>query len=640
MPPTQIVLQLPVTAPPSPATKTIRVFDYWAQPASAADNQQLQQQMQLAYRYRRHLANIENAARAVQCMLDTADPAIAAGIATLQAVNLADAITAGINPADPQAMRKWRETKTDSPAAAAARKVLQAARKTLHQDLAYKAEVKLIGDRRALLVRSARALYAQPGASQPGLAWGTYQFVEEAHDQSCGEIPYWEEVHTHTPPGHGVIAVHIQGRTVPTSTLIGGDDTFLRVGATLYGLGPAVQGFRPVRPANLPRTKSGGGAPRLQSVRLRTGSAGPGGRTPIWTEFHMLMHRPLPPGKVLWARVHQIRIGIRSRWSVQFVVDVEGGLTTLQQPAKGGAAAKHVGIDIGWRKLDTGWRVALAYGNDGFTHELVVPNDVLQRAKKSQDLRSIRDKTRDREKAALQLFRTTATDPWFLTATASLHMWLKIGRYVRLRREWDQQRFAGDQVAYTALAAWLDNDRHLIDWQEFNVRRMKNQIEGRYVAWAHMIAQRYGVVGIEDMNLTDVKAAIAARQGPLSKLAHQRGMVVGVGLLTDSLTKAVSKYQTQLIENDPAYTTRNCSACGFCRPSSADLIITCPACGVSEDQDLTAAKNLLTATSAAVAALSGGPLAGGSGGSGPAIPVKPRMRRTRKKPKAPPLATP
>jgi len=619
--------------------KEIRVYKHWAEPASAVDHHRLQSQLKLAYQYRRMLAMIENAARVAQRALVQADPAIAMLINQL----------AVLHEADPPA----------TIVITAAQEALRLARRDLHKTDAYKLEARAIGDRRQVLVRGARGLF-----SAQGLAWGTYQHVEEAHDQSCSENPYWEDVKVRLTPGFGAIAVHIQNRVLPSGTLVGGRDTFVQIDAERYGLSTFRNGWRAIDPdgpsgrVQIPageRRPCGGGAPRLQRIRIRTGSDG---RAPIWTEFHMLLHRPLPPGKILWVRAHQTRVGIRTMYNIQFVVDIDtAGRAPRARPAGGAvmddrapqARSHHVGdatddrapqarsmmshaivgVDIGWRKLENGdWRVAMAVIPDGTTDELVVPHDVLRRADKSADLRSIRDQSRDAMRTRLLAFRETvvasledatpAPSADWLEATRTMHAWLKFGRFVRLRHWWAQHRFAGDEEIYSALCAWLDNDRHLIDWQEFNIRRMKRQIDGLYQAWAMRLARSFDVIAIEDMNLTDLKAS---SPGLVSDLAHERGMVVGLSHLIGWLKRATAGYNTRLVEVDPAYTTRNCRKCGFCRPASAELVIKCEACGFAEDQDITAGHNI---TARAVATL--------EEPTPEATPVKRRVRRTRRRP--------
>lgn len=437
--------------------------------------------------------------------------------------------------------------------------------------------------------------------STAGLAWGTYQAVEEAMDHSQRTTKFFDDVSTHAPRDVGTVAVHIQNREVNAASLVGGSDTFVRIGGALVGK---------------PKRNGTTGAQRLRELWVRVGS---NGREPIWAKFYVLMHRPLPAYGLKWLRMRCRRTGLRYRWEAIFVVD-EPAQVPWQRDV-----AHTAGIDIGWRKLDDGGiRVAYWYGTDGAEGSLVIPEVVTRRDGKSDSLRAIRDRECNAIRDKLVEWRKTLPDgSWFVAATEHAHAWRKIGRFVVLHREWAAQRFDGDAEMFDAVAAWLKQDRHLYAWEAHNRRRQSLQVEGRVRQLAVMLAKRYATVAVEapgvvpglvkkDENMTGEQKALRA-------VAAQRMHACSPALVRRELKTFSTKYGATLIEVDPAFTTKDCAHCGEAREikDAAELLIACNHCGHEEDQDRTAARNLVTRAAAT------GPTEGNK--------LKLSSRRTRKK---------
>lgn len=330
---------------------------------------------------------------------------------------------------------------------------------------------------------------------------------------------------------------------------------------------------------------------RLRVASLRTGSTEK--RAPIWTNFHILMHRPLPAdGTIKGVRVHRTLIGCRARWNIQFIVD-----EPVRMAPSLPEAPRYVGINTGWRRVPGGMRIAVAANTDGQARELVLPDTVLRRAGKSAELRSLRDGETNRIRGLLASWRMTLPeDHWFRIETETIHAWRRSGRIVLLHRRWASARIAGDEALFAIVAAWIAQDRHLLDWETFNLRRMRQQIRGRYEAWVAMICRDHDVIAIEDINLTTLKASMPAPY--LQDIAHERGAIIAVGELRMRLKAMPKTRGLQVVEVPAAFISADCSACRtrrWAKPEerTADLLQTCPACGLTEDQDLTAAKNVL-----------------------------------------------
>jgi transposase len=88
--------------------------------------------------------------------------------------------------------------------------------------------------------------------------------------------------------------------------------------------------------------------------------------------------------------------------------------------------------------------------------------------------------------------------------------------------------------------------------------------------------------------------------------------VVGPGEVRLALKRFALKYGAAIVEAPAAYTTRDCATCGHRRDDVEDwapLEIGCSSCGVVEDQDRTAARNLVARASDPVRGADGEALA-------------------------------
>ena len=536
----------------------IKCYKFWATPASREDADRLSQQLWLGGNYRRTLVEIENRLRA-----------LLRGLWSLPMASV---------PIEDR--KAWRENGGE------------AALKQWAQTDEYKAWRKRIQD--CSYAANTRAYAA---AGEAGLAWGSRLAVGEAVDQARRTTKWVDDL------GHASsnrVAVQIQGSTDPErllddghrssllscASVIGGEDTRFRIGAELYALGERVEGYRR-RACDDRRDRSGNiPATRLREVSIRTGSDG---RTPIWSRLHMLMHRPLPDGYIKGAWAQRRFVGGRPEWEIVLSIDMGGQITVKRHAHQDRTAA----VDLGWRRRDDGMRVAYVVDDHGLHHEFVIPIEVERRKSKSDDLRSIRDKMRNELADKLRLWVETHRGTWLDVALTAVRTWTRGIHFVKLERLWSEQRVDGDGDTYAALVAYLKQDRHLRAWQDHNLVRMRRQILGRLDAWAHDLCSRYGVIAIEDLDLTALKEKEDTAR--INSRSIQR-LAPGEALL--ALKRVAPKFGCVVHELECAYTTIDCAQCGHRREIAdpSQLVLTCDRCGYAEDQDRTAGRNLLIAS--------------------------------------------
>ena len=119
--------------------------------------------------------------------------------------------------------------------------------------------------------------------------------------------------------------------------------------------------------------------------KLRVGSDGV---KPIWAHVPFSLNREIPAAcSIKWVKLFRNRIGSHDRWYLMFTVTAPDG--TFAKPSADSTLS--VGIDVGWRMVKDGLRVAFWTGSDGRKGELVIPTRDVSRWTFADDLKSTRD---------------------------------------------------------------------------------------------------------------------------------------------------------------------------------------------------------------------------------------------------------
>lgn len=430
--------------------------------------------------------------------------------------------------------------------------------------------------------------------------WGTGGLVEDAVTAAVRErsarFRRWD--------GSGTIGVQLHG-VVEVADVLAGNDTRVRLDST----------------HRYP----------LLSIRVGSDEA----KAPIWATFSLKLDRPLPAARVRYVRVHRRRIGTQHKWSVQFVLDGEHLGSPVPAPELG-----TVGIDIGWRAIDGEIRVAVAVDAAGAVSECRIPQRLRLRAKKVEDLRSIRDKRTDAAMAELRAWRAAnaATLPdWFREATETLHAWRAAGKLAALTIRWRTNRWDGDAIAFGAAEAWRKQDKHLLEWEANQRESVINCRKDLFRCWAKQIA-RYRTVVLERLNLrafTDRPGQGAEPETAQARAARGVRQEAGVSILRGAIKDAVRRAGGEIVEVPAVKTTQTCSVCEREEPfdAAANLRHRCVQCLAEWDQDENAARNLLRAAKRDDAAYdrSQGTNVGDSGASKKKLGPRRNRKATRSK---------
>ena len=418
-----------------------------------------------------------------------------------------------------------------------------------------------INDKANELVRSARA--------HCGVYWGTYLLVEAAMDESI-DMPLYDGTEPNDPrflrwEGEGRVGVQVQGGMA--TDLIYAQDTRVRLEKVVDKLG------RPNSPYRI--------------LWLRVDSDG---RKPVWARWPMKMHRPLPEGLIKRVCVQVRKIGPREEWTVQFTVDNELSI----RPCGYGAVA----VNLGWRKVDGGIRLAFATDGQGETSELVVTDRMISSLRKASDLRAVRDIRFNQARDNLREWIAGRQLPvWFQERTKHVHAWRTPGRLASLVTYWRDHRWDGDEEGYTTFERWRYRDHHLWTWECDQREKSKRRRRDLYRVWSARLAERYNVIVVHEHDLSEVakKPACDEDQGD-NEMARSNRHLVAPSELKKALVNAKKTRDGSTVQMPVEPITQTCNVCGQPEPfdTSKQVMHTCSSCGARWDQDHNASINLLT----------------------------------------------
>lgn len=432
-------------------------------------------------------------------------------------------------------------------------------------------------------------------AGTVGLVWGTRLKIGESVERAAkasaqeGSLPKFPKF-----DGGGMLAVQLQGESgledkkglLPVDALSNTDTRFRLELVDDDGVERIGNDGKP-----LPRAKPGSrrsGRKRML-VHLRVGSDG---RTPIWATWPVSLHRPMPEAAVIkWAQMIATKIGPRTEWRLLVTIDDE---TPVQKP-RGTTLA----VNLGWRNLlDGGLRVAYAVDSNGREEEIRVPPAYPSGVAHVDSIRSIRDRLFEAAKSALKSWLADEDHPvWLDEATRWAEQWRSPKKLVFLLRDWEKQRFSGDESMWTTLIAWRKKDRHLWFWEcdrrEGLLRMRKDFYRVTAARWADV----YTRIIVTDMDLRDFAELLPPEEGAANDGGLQRRsrMLAAPSELRGAIKNACSTRGTSYEEVEGAFKTQTCNACGVVMmfPAKTFLENTCSACGEKWDQDSNHARNLL-----------------------------------------------
>lgn len=574
------------------------------------------EQMRGAHRYYNQLVEIERGRRAAVSAILIAHPdteALAARVAALvkqrEEARLSIKVTrqATRDRSDTAAMRtRVKDLATEL---RAARQTLKTARDAIKTDAGVAAAIAAANDQAAARIRTARAAC--------GVYWGSYLLQEQAVDAARK---------SKTPPhfkrwlGEGRVSVQLQGG-ISTVELFG-DDTQVQI--------------VPVSPDAHDRGKSRG-ARRLASrtvLRLRVQSTEKG--RPIWAEWPMSLHRPIPEG----SRIKVATVSCRRRdcsswdWRLLLTLEIPDGVAEHARPIPRDGA---VALNLGWcKRPDGAVRAGYVLSADGHVdREVVVERSTIDRVESAEAIQSQRDKNLEKMRPDLVTWlraREADLPPWLVErtilareprpapasdgahASQPLHapqasaasprprarvwhvaQWRSAARFRALAFAWRAQRFEGDEEGYQLLEKWSYRDEHLDNYASGMRRGALLDRRERYRRLAAELATRYRTLVVDDFDLRTFQQSPAPEDDRVERPAAKRNQRHAAGSeLRGALLNAFGPERTN--RESSVDVTRRCNDCGqvdILDRAVATREHTCSSCGATWDQDKNACKNLI-----------------------------------------------
>lgn len=326
--------------------------------------------------------------------------------------------------------------------------------------------------------------------------------------------------------------------------------------------------------------------PAYPKMKFRIGSEG---RDPIWATFSVKMHRPLPPGRVKAVKVFRERTGLRFAWKVMFVVDLHEEAPKLK-------SGPSVAVDLGWRKVEGGLRVATATNADGEVDTLVMPWRIVTGLRKVDSIKSAQDTAFNLAiSEAKKLKRLDGCPEWMREDLKTIHSWKSTGRLAVFVLKWAQERFEGDEELFAVLETWRHQDKHLIDYWSRLQAKVIDRRKHLYRNWAVKLTRKYARVLIEDMDLRTFQEHQGPEEEGNDAQARHYRKDAALSVLVLALKEAAVKRGCEIVLVNPAWTTRACHNCGVIEQwdPANEISHKCTACGEMWDQDVNAAKNIL-----------------------------------------------
>lgn len=333
----------------------------------------------------------------------------------------------------------------------------------------------------------------------------------------------------------------------------------------------------------------------LRLLRLRIGTHED--QSPIWADFPMVYHRPIPIGvNVASVQVVMTKVGSREVWAVSITVDQVSEKNTISDQV--------IAFDLGWRMYPNQNKIVIATGHDTNNQEIeiAVSDQLLKQLLKVDELKSVRDKEFDLIRSQLVSWLKSSESilpDWLVEDAKTLYKWKSKSRLVKLINNWNENRFIGDESIMgtsghwkktltrgNGLLGWKYHDFHLWNWETSQSRKARLSLRDFYRTEAAKLASKYGAIVFEN-----IKGNTLAR-GKVG--GHNRQLTAPFEFR--SISKMIFGGRGKNYEEVPAqYSSMDCSdiECGHRNEKTAALEFFCDKCGKEIHRDKNAAKNLL-----------------------------------------------
>lgn len=428
-----------------------------------------------------------------------------------------------------------------------------------------------------------------------GQNFGTYLLIEDAINQAKTATPYYKPIKERYWDETGSIGVQLQKEGPPINENRKKEDNGLSIEKVLSCQDSRLKllhSFPDAENALVKELPTQPNKARIWIAELRTGSKTKQ-ISPVSILIPFIYHREIPSGSIIkWVKLQKKRVATHFKYELHFIVETPSSLEEVSPKFD------MVAIDIGWRKVDNGYRIATLGDSENKFTEICLSQKLIDRIQKVEDLQSIIDKNFEAIKKTFLSEKEKQYFPeWLLKKTEYLSQWRSFKRFSNIIEQWRNRRFENDTIIYETLENWRKQNKHLYEWkvnQERNVLNAKKQF---YRKIALEISQNYKEIILEGEKLTKEKD----NHGVLMNLSR---FASDLKVANDQrFTANLSAFREFLIEKNikkifivpSPYTSKTCNKCGSREEIGGAKMHTCKQCGATWDRDENATKNLLRA---------------------------------------------
>jgi hypothetical protein len=316
----------------------------------------------------------------------------------------------------------------------------------------------------------------------------------------------------------------------------------------------------------------------------------------------IIMHRPIDPNAFI-KQMKLCREWSCRKWQYHFVATAVKSNGTFK-PART-RTDKEIFVNLGWRMVGDGLRVAYWLDTEGQHGEIVLPTDRIKAFwERPKELQSIRSNLFNEVTARLRAFLESMPVPdWLKERTRTIAQWKASsqGRLASIILYWRMHRFSGDEQTFSLLEhslaslergvshydAWRNQDKHLDLWAAGLRRRGEEWRLDLYHKTAAKWAEEYDRLHIADVDWAKM------RRNPLpeeesSEISVRYRNAAASGLF-DQLLRAA--FVQRLVVYDAKDLTDTCHVCGVRQEMGSSVIQVCGS-GHTWDVDYNHVKNL------------------------------------------------
>jgi hypothetical protein len=421
-----------------------------------------------------------------------------------------------------------------------------------------------------------RVQRAKQAEHESGLHWCNYGDVRQTYEVArVRAMRTRTELRQHEWNGSGQVSVRFQ-RGLPVATVFTDRDRRLQIDPV-----PEEAWTSPIRSTRRRLSRT--------IVRMRVASGTK--HRPIWLELPVVIHRPMPSGGVI-RRASLIRERLGLAWRYRLVLTV----AQPHAPASVSIGRPSVGIDMGWRLVPEGLRVAFWADTRDRHGSLSIPASDLEEFAKVRSLWSLLGKSFPQVRSAVLAWWTGKSTPEALVPYfANVTQRQSARDLLRLLEAWQTHRCEGDDEIFADLFRWRSRHVHLWSWAVNLGDQLTRKRLELFRCFAAGLVKEYGTVFLEDFDLHWF-SRIPPAEVESFPIGGKYRVIGAPGILRGAIENACRRTGVKAIRISDRNTTKTCHVCGRVEEWNAGkgLVHVC-GCGAVWDQDYNAAVQILRA---------------------------------------------